>query len=142
MNKFTLKSILSVKIPNFPLFGGCNLFFYFRILVIREIDFRDFGNSRNWILDIGFRISTFRILEFEISTFGISIFRILTFGILAFGGWNSGFWTVIILTINYVTYNYLLLFFYVIVWGPTYTYVYLFCALREENTIWNHFGPA
>jgi len=37
MNKFTLKCILSVKIPNFPLFGGCNLFFLIQ----------DFGHSGN-----------------------------------------------------------------------------------------------
>ena len=67
MNKFTLKCILSVKIPISPFFGGCNLFFsYFRILVIQEIDFRDFGNSGNQILDIGFRIFDIRDNEFEI----------------------------------------------------------------------------
>jgi len=96
MNKFTLECILLIKIPNFRLFGGCNLFFsYFRILVIREIDFQDFGNSENRILDIGFRILTFRILTFRILTFGILTFGIFTFGILRFGITNSGFWTVI-----------------------------------------------
>ena len=65
-------------------------FSYFRILVIREIDFRDFGHFGNRILVIGFRILTFRILTFRIFTFGI-----LTFGILIFGITNSGFWTVI-----------------------------------------------
>ena len=71
-------------------------FSYFRIFIIQEIDFRDFGNSENRILDIGFRILTFRILTFRILTFGILTFTILTFRILIFGITNSGFWTVIL----------------------------------------------
>ena len=72
--------------PNFPLFRRLKCFFsYFRILVIWEIDFRDFGNSGNQILDIGFRILKFRILIFGILTFGIT---------------NSEFWTVILIKLQ------------------------------------------
>ena len=57
---FTLKCMLLVKIPNFPLFGSCDLFSYFQ----------DLGHLGNRIWDIGFRILTFKILEFEILVFG------------------------------------------------------------------------
>jgi len=60
------------KNTEFPPFWRLKSFFsYFRILVIQEIDFWDFGNSGNQILDIGFRILTVRILTFGILTFRI-----------------------------------------------------------------------
>ena len=97
------KCILSVKIPNFALFGGCNIFFLnsgfwsfrkliFGILAIWEIEF--------WILVSGFWLSGFWHSGFW--HLGFCTFRILTFGILTFGITNSGFWTVILPLMNFL----------------------------------------
>jgi len=71
----SLKCMLLVKIPNFPLFGSGHIFFIFRILAIREIDFQDFRPSGNQIRDNDFRILTLVILEFGILTLSILVFQ-------------------------------------------------------------------